>query len=174
VDTAVREAGEVRLGIEYDYLAAGDDRFALTTNIGELIKRALEQTIRAYADRAARELERVLRERINTYIDGRFVSQGELDLLFAAARGDRSAIDGLKNQLDEKKNEFERRLRGAADQARQEAERIAEEAKLEAQRQAEQAARDVLQGKTPTLETPNLPVPNLPSLPSGIPGLPRR
>ncbi|MDR3249070.1 MAG: hypothetical protein LBT39_09835, partial [Treponema sp.] len=137
VDQAVREAGEVRLGIGYDHIAAGNDRFTLDTNIGDLIKRALEQTVRAYADRAAQELERVLRERISTYIDGRFVSQKELDLLFAAAKGDKSAIDGLKNQLDAKKSEFERRLRGAADLARQEAERIAEEARLEAERQAE-------------------------------------
>jgi uncharacterized protein (TIGR03545 family) len=170
VDTAVREAGEVRLGIEYAHAAGENDRFAITTNIGDLIKRALEQTVRAYADKAARELERVLRERIDSYIDGRFVSQQELDLLFAAAKGDKSSIDGLKNRLDEKKNEAEQRLRGAADQAKQEAERLAEEAKQEAQRQAEQAARDALQGKQPSIQAPSLPtVPSLPSMP-GLPG----
>jgi hypothetical protein len=165
VDTAVRQAGEVRLGIEYAHPAQGDDRFAMTTNIGDLIKAALEQMVRAYAGRAALELERVLRDRIGSYIDGRFVSQKELDLLLAAAKGDKSAIDGVKSSLEGKKNEFERLLLGAADQAKQEAERLAEEAKQEAQRQAEQAARDALQGKTPSIQAPKLP---------SIPGLPGR
>jgi uncharacterized protein (TIGR03545 family) len=165
VDTAIQQAGEVRLGIEYAHAAEGNDRFALTTNIGDLIKRALEQTVRAYADRAARELERVLRERISSYIDGRFVSQKELDLLFAVAKGDKSSVDGLKNSLDAKKNEFERRLRGAADQAKQEAERQAEQAKQEAQQQAEQAARDALQGRQPSIQPPSVPALPIPGLP---------
>jgi hypothetical protein len=163
VDAAIREAGEVRLALEFAHPVQGDGRFVITTNIGELVRRALEQMVRSYADRAVRELERVLRERIGSYIEGRFASQRELDLIFAAARGDKSAVDGLKGRLEEKKGEFERRLRGAAEQAKQEAERIAEEAKQEALRQAGEAARDVLQGKQPSFQMPSLP--QLPSLP---------
>jgi uncharacterized protein (TIGR03545 family) len=154
VDTAVREAGEVRLGIEYAHLVEGNDRFSLNTNIGDLIRQALEQAIRAYADQASRELERVLRERIASYIDGRLVSQKELDLLFAAAKGDRSALEGVKNTLENKKNEFEQRLKGAAEEA-------VNQAKQEVQRQGEQAIQDLMQGNTPT-------APSLPNIPGGF------
>jgi uncharacterized protein (TIGR03545 family) len=157
VDTAVREAGEVRLGISYEHFAGQDDTFAISTNIGDLILNALKRTAEIYAKKAADELERVLREKIAQYIDGRFVSRDELDLLFKTARGDKAALDQLKGTLDNKKNEFEQKIRAAANEA-------VDQAKREAQRQAEQAVQDALQGKTP--QAPS--VPSLPSLPGGI------
>jgi uncharacterized protein (TIGR03545 family) len=159
VDTAVREAGEVRLGIRYEHAASQDDTFAVSTNIGDLILTALKRTAEAYAKRAADELERALREKITQYIDGRFVSKEELDLLFKTARGDKAALDQLKGALDGRKNEFEQKIRAAAGEA-------VDQAKQEAQRQAEQAVQDVLQGKTPSLQPPSAP--NLPSLPGGL------
>jgi uncharacterized protein (TIGR03545 family) len=153
VDTAIRKAGEVRLGISYEHSTGQDDRFTLTTNIGDLILDALKQTAAVYARRAADELEKALREKIAQHIDGRFVSKDELDLLFKTARGDKAALDQLKNTLDDKKNEFEQKIRAAANEA-------VDQAKQEAQRQAEQAVQDVLQGNTPSFQPPS--VPNLP------------
>ncbi|MDR2480008.1 MAG: hypothetical protein LBD48_11945 [Treponema sp.] len=155
VDTAVREAGKINLGIQYTHRLNEADEFKITTNIAELVKKALESTVKAYAQKAMDEIEKALRTRINQYIDGRFVSKEELDTLFRVARGDKAAVDELKNSLDKKKTELEQKVKAAADQAMQ-------EAKDEAKRQLEQAAQDVKQGNTPSLQTPNLP-----SLPGG-------
>ncbi|MDR1240238.1 MAG: hypothetical protein LBK27_08985 [Treponema sp.] len=156
VDTAVRQAGEVRLGIGYEHFAGQDDHFTLTTNIGSLIMDALKQTASVYAKKAADDLEKALREKIAGYIDGRFVSRDELDALFKTAQGDKAAMDQLKNTLDSKKNEFEQKIRAAANEA-------VDQAKEEAQRQAEQAVQDALEGKTPTFQPPSVP-----SLPGGV------
>jgi uncharacterized protein (TIGR03545 family) len=156
VDTAIRQAGEVRLGIGYEHFVDQDDRFTLSTNIGDLIVDALKRTAAVYAKKAADDLEKALREKIAGYIDGRFVSKDELDLLFKTARGDKAALDQLKNTLDSKKNEFEQKVRAAATEA-------VDQAKEEARRQAEQAVQDALQGKTPTFQPPSVP-----SLPEGV------
>jgi uncharacterized protein (TIGR03545 family) len=152
VDAAVRDTKELVLGIRYVYEPAGKDEFGITTNIGDLVKAALDRIIRAYAAKAMDELERVLREKINQYIDGRFVSKEELDLVFKAIRGDKAALDGLKNSLDSKKNEFEQFVKNAASQV-----------KDEVKQQTEQAIQDALQGKTPVFQPPSIP--NLPKLP---------
>jgi uncharacterized protein (TIGR03545 family) len=156
VDTAVRKAGEVRLGIGYEQPAGQDGRFSISTNIGALITEALKQTAGAYAKKAADDLEKALREKIAGYVDGRFASKNELDLLFKTARGDKAALDQLKNTLESKKNEFEQKIRAAANEA-------VDQAKEEARRQAEQAAKDALQGKTPSFQAPSTP-----SLPGGL------
>jgi uncharacterized protein YjbJ (UPF0337 family) len=156
IDTALRQAKALNLGISYEHRPAGSDAFSVTTNIVDLVKDALRRIVEAYARKAADELERVLREKIAQYIDGKFVSKEDLDSLFRIARGDKSAVDQLKNSLENKKNEFERKIRDAAGEA-------VDQAKQEAQRQAEQAVQDALRGKTPTLQTPSLP-----SLPGGL------
>jgi uncharacterized protein (TIGR03545 family) len=156
VDSAVREAGIIDLGIQYSHWIDRDDEFTITSSIAGLVNQALRRIAGAYAQKAMDEIERALRERINRYIDGRFVSKEELDTLFRAARGDKAAADDLRNSLNRKKTEFEQRVKTAADQAVQ-------QAKDEAARQAEQAARDALQGKPPTIQPPSAP-----SLPGGI------
>jgi uncharacterized protein (TIGR03545 family) len=156
VDTAIREAGEVRLGIDYEHFAGQEDRFSLSTNIGELILAALKQTAEIYARQAADELEKALRERIADSIAGKFVSKEELDLLFRTLRGDKTALDQMQGALEARKTEFERKIRAAADEA-------IEQVKDDARQQAEQAVQDLLQGKTPTLEAPSIP-----KLPGGL------
>jgi uncharacterized protein (TIGR03545 family) len=160
VDTAIQSAGEVRLGIKYAHFVDQNDQFALTTNIGELITSALKKTAEVYAKKAADDLEKALREKINQYIDGKFVSRDDLDSLFKVARGDKAALDQVKNSLESKKAEFENKIKGAAGEAVQ-------QVKEEAKQQAEQAAKDAMQGKTPS-------TPTLPSLPGGLPKLPGR
>jgi hypothetical protein len=139
VDTAVREANNVNLGIQYLHHIGRIDEFKITTNIAELITQAVRRTAEAYAKKAMDEIEALLRQRIAEYIDGRFLSKEELDLLFASARGDMDAASQLKNALTNKKNEFEQRAKSATDSAVQ-------QGKDEASKQAEQALQNVLPG----------------------------
>jgi uncharacterized protein (TIGR03545 family) len=149
VDAAVRESPSVDLGIQYAHWTDRDDEFTISTNIADLIARAFKRIADAYLQKALDEIERALRARITQYIDGRFVSKEEMDLLFQAARGDRAAVDQLKNTLNNKRAEFENRLKAAADQV-----------KDEAKQQGKQAIQDALQGKPPQ-------APSLPGLPGG-------
>jgi hypothetical protein len=139
VDTAIREAGLIDLGIQYIHRINEDDEFKITTNLADLLARALRNIVESYAKKAMDEIERLLRGKIDQYIDGRFVSKDEVDLLFRAARGDKDAIDQTRNALANKLAEFEQKARG------------------EAQQQAGQALQDVLQGRQPSLELPSLP-----------------
>jgi len=153
--TAVSNVGHIDLGIQYIHRIGQNDEFNINTNIASLIAEALRSTAQAYAEKAMAEIERALRERIDRYVDGRFVSKEQVDMLLLAARGDKAAIEQIGNSLTDKKNEFEQRIRGMADEAVQ-------QVKDETTRQAEQAVQDVLQGQTPSLQTPSLP-----GLPSG-------
>jgi len=149
-DEAVRQAEKIDLGIQYIHHIDANDEFKITTNIAELIAKAVRRTAEAYAKKAMDEIERALRERIAQYIDGRFVSKDDVDALFSIARGNRAAVDQLKNSLTNKRNEFEQKLNQAAQQVKE-----------EAAQQTQQAVKDVLQGQTPS--TPTLPtIPKLP------------
>ena len=151
VDTAIREAGRIDLGIQYIHHIDQSDEFKIATNIADLIAQALRRTAEAYAKKAMEEIEKALRDRIAQYIDGKFVSKDELDILFKTVKGDKDSMDQMKNALNSKKTEFEQKLKGAADAAVQ-------QAKEEATKQAGQAAKDVLQGQTPSV--PSLPSPS--------------
>ena len=171
--TAVREAGNINLGIQYTHHVDRDDEFRITSNIAELMAQALRRIVSEYAKKAMDEIERVLRERISQYIDGKFVSSQELDTLFGVARGDVAARNELKNTLNRKKAELEAKAKEFTDQTKAAAEQAAQEVKDEAARQGQQAVQDVLQGQQPTLQTPTTPsVPSVPSLPgSGSGGI---
>jgi len=149
-DTAIREADNFNIGIQYNHYIDRSDEFKITSNLAELIALAVRRTAEAYAKKAMDEIEQALRQRIDQYIDGRFVSKEEVDLLFKTARGDKEAADVLKNSLTNKKNEFEQKLKSAADEAVQ-------QVKDDTSRQAEQAVQDILQGNQPTLQVPTIP-----------------
>jgi uncharacterized protein (TIGR03545 family) len=159
VSEALAEVRSLDLGLKYEHSVSEKDRFSVTTNIGNLVIDAMKKVAAQYIRQAEAEIERVLREKINQYIDGRFVSQQELDLIFQAIRGDKSALDGLKNSLNEKRNIFQRQIEDAAKQA-------VDEVKRQAEEQAKEAAKDLLEGKIPS-------APTIPSLP-GLPGSPFR
>jgi len=148
VDTAIREVGRIDLGVQYIYHADQKDEFKLNTNIADLIAQALRRTAEAYAKKAMEEIEKALRDRIAQYIDGKFASKEDLDVLLKTVKGDKDAMDQMKNALNGKRTEFEQKFKGAADEALQ-------QAKEEATNQAGQAARDLLQGQTPS--APSLP-----------------
>jgi uncharacterized protein (TIGR03545 family) len=154
VSEAITGVPSLDLGLEYEHYVSAQDHFSVTTNIGNLVMEALKKTAAQYIKKAEDELEKALRAKIDQYIDSRFVNKEELDALFQAARGDKAAMDQLKNMLNIKKNEFEQRARGAAEEA-------VNQAKEEVKEQAEQAVKDMLEGKTPSLPS----APNLPSNP---------
>jgi len=137
VAEAVADFAVVELGIQYDHFADGDSKFALTSNLVELIKAALQRTAQRYLRQAQDAIEKALRDRIDQYLTGKWVSKEEVDQIFAAVKGDRAAIDSIKNTLEAKKNEAEQRLRGQVNQA-------VDQAKEEARTQAEDAAKKTL------------------------------
>jgi len=143
---AVSEVGHIDLGINYIHKIGQSDVFKINSNLAELLANALKKIAAAYVQKAMQEIERVLREKINEYIGDKFVSKEQLDLLFSAAKGDRSAVDQLKNQLTNKQKEFEQKIKA-----------IEDELKEEAKKQGQQAVQDVLQGKQPTIQAPSLP-----------------
>jgi hypothetical protein len=153
-DMAIQQAGHIDLGIQYNHWINQKDEFKITTNLAELLAQALKNAVQAYAQKAMDEIERVLRERIAQYIDGKFASKEDVDALFKIARGDMAAVDTLRSSLNNKKNEFEQRVKNMANEAVQ-------QAKDEATQQGQQAAQDLIQGNQPNLQTPTLP-----SLPS--------
>jgi uncharacterized protein (TIGR03545 family) len=147
ISEAVAEVRSLDLGLTYEHSVSAEDHFSVTTNIGSLVADAMKKVAAQYLRRAEEELEKALRAKIDQYIDGRFVSREELDLVFQAVRGDKSALDGLKNSLNEKRNAFQRQVEDAAKQAVDEAEE-----------QAKEAARDLLEGNLPSAPSlPNLP-----------------
>jgi uncharacterized protein (TIGR03545 family) len=159
VAEALQGLKSLDLGITYEHFIGVDDKFSVTTNIGALLADALRRTAAAYAQKAAAELEKLLRDRISSYIDGKFLSKEELDTLFQAVRGDKAALDQLKNTLSSKRTELENKARQAGEAALEDVKRQAESA-------AQQAVQDALQGKTPSVPAPSLPkVPSLPRLP---------
>jgi uncharacterized protein (TIGR03545 family) len=121
VSEAVRQTGEVSVAFEYRHNPAAQDAFSVETNMVSLAADALKRIAAQYADRAAAELERVLRERVTSYIDGKFVSAADLENLGRLARGDKTALEGLKGSLDKKRAELEQQAKDAAQQKVQEA-----------------------------------------------------
>ena len=140
--TAVSEAKRIDIGIQYTHKVNENDTFKITTNIADLIAQVLKRTAEAYAKKAMDDIEKALREKIDQYIGDRFASKEDVDALLGAARGDKAAVDQIKNSLNNKRSEFEQRIGDAV--------------MNEAAQQAQQSARDLLQGNTP----------NAPSLPS--------
>jgi len=133
--TAVSEADNINLGIQYIHNVGQKDEFNLTTNIADLIARALRNAAEAYAKKAMADIEKALRAKIESYIDGRFASKEQLDQLMKIARGDMAAVDQLKNGLESKKGELEQKLKGAA----------------------QDAAGKAIQNAVPALPTPTIP-----------------
>ena len=140
LDIAINRAGRIDLGIQYSYNASGKDDFKITTNIANLFLEALRAVAQSYVTQAAADIERALRQKIEEYTDGKLGAKEDLDNLLNIARGDRAAINQVKNSLDSKKNELEERIRSAANQAAQ-----------QAAQQAGQAVQNVLPSNVPSV-----------------------
>jgi hypothetical protein len=137
-DEAIRQVNSVDLGLNYEHVISGRDHFSVNTNFGDILKDAMGRIVAQYIKMAEDALEKALRAKIEQYIDGKFISKEELDLVFRALRGDKSATDELKHTLENK-------LKATADHAVE-----------EAKEQGQQAIQDILQGRQPS--TPSLPV----------------
>jgi len=135
--TAVKEAGRIDIDITYTHKVDQSDEFKITTNFADLLAKAMKNIADAYAKKAMDEVEKALRERINQYIDGRFASKEDIDALLKLARGDKAAMDQIKNSLNNKQKEFENMASAAATEA------------------AKQAAEDLLKGQAPSI--PSIP-----------------
>ncbi|MDR0320051.1 MAG: TIGR03545 family protein [Treponema sp.] len=128
VGIAIEEAPNVTLGIQYAHHIGRSDEFKITTNIFELIGQAFKRIAERYVSAAIAEIERVLRQKIDEYIGDRLGSKEDVDRLLAIAKGDRAAMDQMKNALDAKKNEFEQRITSMANEAVQQATQQAQQA----------------------------------------------
>jgi uncharacterized protein (TIGR03545 family) len=121
IDTAVRQAGNINLGLQYVHKTNEKDDFKITTNIADLFARALRSIAETYVKKAMDDIEKALRQKIDQYIDGRFASKEQVDMLLKTVKGDKTAMDQLKNSLDSKKNELEQKLKSQATDAAQQA-----------------------------------------------------
>jgi uncharacterized protein (TIGR03545 family) len=140
IDVAIRQAGSINLGMQYFHKINQTDEFKITSNIADLFAKALRNIAEAYVKKAMDEIEKALRQKIDQYIDGRFVSKEDVDTLLKVVRGDKSAVDQMKNSLNAKKAEFEKKLKDLAKDT------------------ATQAVKDNLPANAPKLPaTPKLP-----------------
>jgi uncharacterized protein (TIGR03545 family) len=113
-NTAIRQAGNINLGLQYAHKTDGKDDFKITSNIADLFARALRSAAEAYVNKAFDDIEKALRQKIDKYIDGKFASKEDVDTLLKAVKGDKSAVDQMKKTLDSKKAELEQKLRSQA------------------------------------------------------------
>jgi len=141
IDVAIRQAGNINLGMQYIHKINQTDEFKITSNIADLFAKALRSIAEAYVKKAMDEIEKALRQKIDQYIDGRFVSKEDVDTMLKIVRGDKSAVDQMKNSLNAKKDEFEKKLKDLAKDT------------------ATQAIKDNLPANAPKLpaNTPKLP-----------------
>jgi uncharacterized protein (TIGR03545 family) len=117
MDTAVKQAGNINLGLQYAHIADGKDEFKITSNLADLFSKALRSLAEGYTKKAVADLEKALRQKIDDYIDGRLGSKDQVDTLLKTVKGDKSAVDQIKNSLNAKKDELEKKATGAATQA---------------------------------------------------------
>jgi uncharacterized protein (TIGR03545 family) len=136
------DQNDINLAVQFEHNPGGDDSFSVTTNIGDLIAAALKRAAERYIRQAEAAIEKALREKLSAYLDEKWVSREDLDSIFAAVKGDKAAVDRLKTSLEEKKNEAERKIRGAAEEA-------VKKAEDDAKRKAEEAAGKALQNVVP-------------------------
>jgi uncharacterized protein (TIGR03545 family) len=147
---AVSEAATVEIGFNYTHSAeSSGDAFSVDTNIGSLVMDALKKIAAEYARKAVAELERAVRSYIGSYT-AEYLSDDDLDKLFAVARGDKDAIGSLQTLVQDKVSEMEKKVRGAAEEkataAAEQAKQQAREAASSAAQKAEDAAKNALQG----------------------------
>jgi hypothetical protein len=139
IDEAIQQAQAVNLGLRYEHIADGKDDFSITTNIASLASDILKRTAERYARKAMADIEQAVRDYAASQLEGKFVSKEELNLIFNAAKGDRDALNSLRNALNDKRNELEQRVKNAAEEA-------ANEARRRAEQELRDQARNALQG----------------------------
>lgn len=141
VAEAVADFAAVELGIQYEHPVSGNDKFTLSSNLMDLIKNAIQRAVQKYLRQAQAAIEKALMDRIDQYLTGKWVSREEVNMLFAAVKGDQGAVDSLKANLEARRNEAEQKLRAGVEKAKEEVQTKAED--------AAQSALDDIRNKLP-------------------------
>jgi uncharacterized protein (TIGR03545 family) len=157
VDESVKEIGYINLGIEYKHRTGQNDIFNITSNIWELLSQILQRTAHVYIRQAMEQIERALRQKIDEYIDGKFISREQLDGLLGIARGDRTAMNQLTNSLNSKKNELEQRLNDAVQQTGQAVQQQVQQVTSEVQQAGQELQQQAQQAAQQAIRNLNLP-----------------
>ncbi|MDR0472075.1 MAG: hypothetical protein LBH43_00125 [Treponema sp.] len=164
VSKALTQINSLDLGLEYKHYTSSKDSFSMKSNINDIVQAALKNMVDEYKEKAFREIERVLNEKLGVFADELGINQKDMEALLKVVQGDKAAMDQLKNTLTNKKNELDHRARSAINSQMDAAKKIAEDAAKqvldEAKTQAEKAVQDALKGNVPQM--PSLPTPSLP------------
>ncbi len=145
IDEVLRDRNAISsidLEIGYDYIKDGDDRFTLDTNLAQLVTNVVRRTAERYVQQALQQIEQVVRDYVSKNLEGTLAEKVDLDEILAIVKGDEAALNRMNNLLEEKKAEFEQRLRSAAEEA-------VNQAVDQAKDQARDAIRDGLQNILP-------------------------
>ncbi|MDR2865688.1 MAG: TIGR03545 family protein [Spirochaetaceae bacterium] len=122
IASAVSQVPAIDLGLVYRKEGnGGDSKFNINTNIGDIILASLKKMAAEYAKQGIALLEKQLRERLTPLINESIVSQENLNDIFALAKGDQSALTSLKNSLQVKINEMEKKANDKLDEAKEQA-----------------------------------------------------
>jgi hypothetical protein len=158
----VNEWKDITLGVQYEHTAAGDNHFSMTSNIFDNILEALKREALKYLKQAEAKIEAAIKERLAQYIDEKWVSKEDMETIFAAVKGDKTAVEKLKNTLDEKRAELEKKAKGAVEEKVDEAKAQAEEKAAE---KINEAIENVLPGASTIVpggvKLPGIKIPGL-------------
>jgi uncharacterized protein (TIGR03545 family) len=142
IDEALQSIEAINLGIGYSFIKDGDDQFTLDSNLGEVVAAIVKRTAERYAQQALQQVEQVVRDYVAKNLEGTLAEKVDLDQIMAIAQGDKAALEQMNNLLENKRAEFEQKLRGAAEEA-------VNKAVDEAKDQARDAIQDNLQNLLP-------------------------
>ncbi len=146
---AAASVDAVRLDVAYGKERGGEESFKIRTNLGDIVAAAVRAAAERYAAQAAADLEKALRSYVASELEGKFASKGDLDALFAAAKGDKAAVDTLTKSLEAKRAELEGRAKAMAEEA-------AKKAAEEAAKKAAEAAGSLPKVDVPKVEPPKV------------------
>ena len=142
IDEAMRSFKSVDMQIGYEHIKDGKDSFTLKTNLTNLVGDIVKRTAEQYINQATKEIERVVKDYVSSQLEGTLGEKADLDQLLAIAKGDKAALDKLTKSLEDKQAEFEKKIKGAAEEAAE---------------KAQQQAKDALQNSLKDAQIPKLP-----------------
>ncbi|HUW69210.1 MAG TPA: hypothetical protein VMX33_03155 [bacterium] len=114
---ATQSVGSINVDVDYVREGSGSPRFAVTTNLNDLVSAALAATTERYARKAETELDAAFKNHAGTELERKLGARDGATTLLAAARGDKTAADSLGASLDTKKSELENRASALAKDA---------------------------------------------------------
>ncbi len=138
----VVQSHTITMEIGYEHIKDGKDQFTLKTNLGTLVGDIVKRTAQQYINQATQQIEKTVREYVSSHLEGTLAEKADLDQLLAIAKGDKAALDKLTKTLEDKQSEFEKKVKGAAEEAAD---------------KAKQQAKDAIQESLKDAQIPKLP-----------------